>query len=313
MSESQQTDALHTPYKLNTHTPLANYSTSWNTPGTGVSGYYSTAFSPIQPHYSALATPKASSQLKRKSYGKENTPLPTDRRKRGKKSALTISDKVKLFHGFLKQELDWTFSEALFYTSQATTDLDFTDTALDLQDPRLKQWDTSRESITATLQHFFNGHVKYPPAKILECWYRHSYGRLERNSTSMYSTDAPYSDVKPVRAALTSFAAQIILKKLTREAESAIATSSGLHLSLSNKGLQREKKIEWRDIGALTFERAEDIITAHQPLLWDLVNKLAVRRPRNGDGVKSVRTKRPPHLVRLSQSKTWHHHIYEHD
>ncbi|KAF8166678.1 hypothetical protein BJ912DRAFT_1092378 [Pholiota molesta] len=301
MSESQQTNALHTPYKVTTHTPLANYSTSWNTPGTGVSGYYSAAFSPIPSNHSSRATPKNTSGSKRKAWGKENTPAPADRRKRGKITPLTISDKVKLFYGFIKHELDWTFSEALFYASQATADLDFSQTTLDAHDSRFNQWNISRESITATLQHFFNGNVKYPPAKILECWYKHPYGRLERDSPNMYSTDTPYSDLKPVRTALTSFAVQTVLKKLVKEAESAIATLSGLHLSLSNKR-HHEKKIEWRDIGALTFEHAQDIITMHQLLLWNLVNTLAARRPR--DRSRIVRTKRPPHLVAVNVIST---------
>ncbi|KAF8193655.1 hypothetical protein BJ912DRAFT_1091531 [Pholiota molesta] len=288
MSESQQNNALHTPYKVTTHTPLANYSTSWNTPGTGVSGYYSAAFSPIPSNHSSQATPRNNPKSKRKAWGKENTPAPADRRKRGKMSPLTISD---------KHELDWTFGEALFYASQATADIDFSQTTLDAHDSRFNQWNISRESITATLQHFFNGNVKYPPSKILDCWYRHSYGRLERNSPDMYTTNTPYTELKPIRPALTSFAVQIVLKKLVAEAESAVSTSSGLHLSLSDKR-HNEKKIEWRDVGALTFETAKEIITTHQPLLWNLVNTLATRRPRDNSMV--MRTKRPPHLVAVN-------------
>ncbi|KAF8191273.1 hypothetical protein BJ912DRAFT_295157 [Pholiota molesta] len=297
MSESQQNNALHTPYKVTTHTPLANYSTSWNTPGTGVSGYYSAPFSPIPSNHNSQATPQNTLRSKRKAWGKENTPATAERRKRGKMSPLTISDKVKLFYGFIKHELDWTLSEALFYASQPTTDLDFSQTTLDAHDSRFNHWNISRESITATLQHFFNGNVKYPPSKILDCWYRHPYGRLERDSPYMYTTNTPYTELKPIRPALTSFAVQIVLKKLVAEAESAVSTSSGLQLSLSDKR-HNEKKIEWRDVGALTFESAKEIITTHQPLLWNLVNTLASRRPR--DSSNAIRTKRPPHLVAVN-------------
>ncbi|KAF8163034.1 hypothetical protein B0H34DRAFT_672131 [Crassisporium funariophilum] len=135
------------------------------------------------------------------------------------------------------------------------------------------KWNLLRESITATLQHFFNGNVKYPPSKILDCWYRHPYGCLEQTSPEMYTTNTPYTELKPICPALTSSAVQIVLKKLVAEAESAVSTSSGLHLLLSNKR-HNKKKIKWRD---------------------DLVNTLATRRPRDNSMV--MRTKCPPHLV----------------
>ncbi|KAF9472792.1 hypothetical protein BDN70DRAFT_937918 [Pholiota conissans] len=261
MANSGQNSPPNTPYTANLPSSTTNFTSTWNSPGTGFSNYYSTPFSPTPSHFNARATLGTPVQSKRKFSGKENSHAVTDRNKRTKKPSLTISDKVKLFHGFLKNELQWSYSEALFYTSQATSSLDFNDSVLASADSRIQKWAVSRESITATLQHFFNGHVDYPPSKIIESWYKHPYGRLERESDEMYSTDTPYTDIKPVRPALSSFAAQAVLQKLTREADSAIATSSGLHLALSNKP-NSTKKIEWRDIGAMTFENAEGIIKA---------------------------------------------------
>ncbi|KAF8804624.1 hypothetical protein BYT27DRAFT_7259102 [Phlegmacium glaucopus] len=77
----------------------------------------------------------------------------------------------------------------------------------------------SCEQMAAVMQHFFNGDGKYPPAAIISNWMKHPYGRLHRESTEMFSTKPPYTNIKPVRAALTSFAVQIVQDKLVKEAE----------------------------------------------------------------------------------------------
>ena len=91
---------------------------------------------------------------------------------------------------------------------------------------------------------------------------------------------------------------QIVLNKIVREVEDAVATGSGLHLSLSKKS-RSTKAIEWKDVGALTFENTERIIKTHQPVLWNLINKVVARRSASG----SVRSKRPPHLVQFYSMK----------
>ncbi|KJA28108.1 hypothetical protein HYPSUDRAFT_801622 [Hypholoma sublateritium FD-334 SS-4] len=231
MASSGQNGPPNTPLRpvlFNISTPAH---VPWNTPGTGVSNYYSAPFSPTPASHEGRATPGTSAPVKRKYLGKENNSLNTDPKKRRKKQALTNSDKVQLFHGFIKTELQWSYSEAIFYTSQATSNFDFDSTSLSNNDPRSQKWGASRESITATLQHFYNGRTEHPPAKILHSWFTHPYGRHERESVDMYSTHTPYTELKPVRVALSSFAMQTILNKAVREVEAAIATTSGLHLS----------------------------------------------------------------------------------
>ena len=51
----------------------------------------------------------------------------------------------------------------------------------------------------------------------------------------MYSLLVSYTDIKPVRPALTSFAAQIIATRLGAEAEEAIKPENGLCVALSHK------------------------------------------------------------------------------
>ena len=49
----------------------------------------------------------------------------------------------------------------------------------------------------------------------------------------MYSLSEPYTNIKPLRPALTSFAPQLVEKKNLVKVESAIKPSSGLHISFS--------------------------------------------------------------------------------
>ena len=86
----------------------------------------------------------------------------------------------------------------------------------------------------------------------------------------------PYKDIGPVRAALSSFAAQTIAKKLLEEAEKAIQTDSGLHVTLSTKK-QAVKQIEWTDLGASTLQQTQRVIQKCQPLTWNLFTTLAAR------------------------------------
>lgn len=140
-------------------------------------------------------------------------------------------------------------------------------------------------------------------ASIIENWLKHPYGRLHRDSELMYSTTVPYSTIKPVRPALTSFAAQLVESKLVKEAEAAIMSSSGLHVSLSAKR-SAIRNVEWTDIGTTTMEQTQEILKAHQPLMWSLILKLASRPPRkNSQGVLAIRQKRPPELVSIMSDR----------
>jgi hypothetical protein len=82
----------------------------------------------------------------------------------------------------------------------------------------------------------------YSAGTILECWYLSSDGRVHEGLTedvSMYSTTSVYTSIKPARAALTAFAAQIIEKKLIQEARKAVQPRSGLHATSKKRGTQK--------------------------------------------------------------------------
>jgi len=77
----------------------------------------------------------------------------------------------------------------------------------------------------------------------------------------MYSTSTPYTEIKSVRAALTSFAVQVVHRRLVSEAKQAVKPSSSLHASAKKKGRQQ---VEWLDIG----EVGQTIRKHWQPLTW---------------------------------------------
>jgi hypothetical protein len=133
-------------------------------------------------------------------------------------------------------------------------------------------------------QHFIQGTGKYTAGMILECWLKSPDGRLSNVSESatdlMYSTaSTPYTNIKNVRAALTSFAVQIVHKKLIAEAKQAVKPSSGLHASAKKKATQQ---VEWSDIGAATVSQVAQIIKKHQPLTWHYMMSIAQPETRGG-------------------------------
>jgi len=268
------------------HTPAPN--------STGILPYYSAYRTPSTP---VTPTPGSTNCRGRKRKDKENL-LPTPVPRKRAKVDLTDMEKVKMFYGFIKEELGWSYGETLYKTSLSLADHNKNYKAA--IHPLAKQselkYHATDNQITSTVQHFFSGNGEYTPAKILSSWYQHPYGRLERESNLMFSTAVSYKDIGPVRPALSSFAAQTVAQKLFDEANRAIQTDSGLHVTLSTKK-HAAKRVEWTDLGATTLRQTQTIIQTYQPLTWDLFMKLATRPPRLRDGVKVVRTRRPPELV----------------
>ena len=55
----------------------------------------------------------------------------------------------------------------------------------------------------------------------------------------MYATTPVYTKIKPARAVLTAFAAQIVEKRLVQEARKAVRPQSGLHATSKKRGTQK--------------------------------------------------------------------------
>ncbi|TEB27480.1 hypothetical protein FA13DRAFT_1794859 [Coprinellus micaceus] len=110
-----------------------------------------------------------------------------------------------------------------------------------------------------TVSKFLKGETRYTPANIIQLWLVHPAGRLlyDEDRARMHSVDVPWTKIKPVRPALTSFASQKAIEKCVSEAKLAVKPTSGLHASARKNS---KHKLEWRDTGLTTFENAQEII-----------------------------------------------------
>ncbi|CAL1706858.1 unnamed protein product [Somion occarium] len=150
------------------------------------------------------------------------------------------------------------------------------------------------------VSYFLSGRDKngYTPTLIIHDWFRSADGCVAPDSEEsglMYSTTMPYTQIKGVRTGLSSFAAQIVQRKLVREAENAVNPNNGLHSSRSSPNCR--KKLQWTDIGAATLPHIEKIIREHQPLTVSLLLAVADRSHMRESLVKRVQTYRPPNMV----------------
>ncbi|KAJ7688815.1 hypothetical protein B0H17DRAFT_1331988 [Mycena rosella] len=160
--------------------------------------------------------------------------------------------------------------------------------------------DTKGDTIHRSPSHsqmvsiFLAGRGRKTVANIITQWMAHPDGRIPADSLNadlMYSTTVPYTEIKPVRAALTAFSTQIIGKKVGDEAESAVQLSSGLHVSIGSK--HPETKLRREDFGEKTIPRVQSVIEREQPVTLYLFNKIAMRKPRKREGVVIQRKMRP--------------------
>ena len=144
------------------------------------------------------------------------------------------AEKLDCFFAFLQEKLKWTFGELLYHSSKgrspgAKRKLGVDGKTLVTLNPKEVKRNTS------IVQHFMHGRGTYGPADILNNWMQHPYGADERHSDLMYSTSVPYLEIKPIRPALTAFAAQTVKAKMIHEAESTVKLSSGLHVAVTPK------------------------------------------------------------------------------
>ena len=266
------------------------------TPSTPIPTYpHFISSNPALVSYNFTTTPYALKQLLlAPKFGKENQPLsnvlPTLNseepvRKKQRQSygpRRNTTDKLATVFNAIR-DANWTLGEFLYYTFQTK----------DKNGQDVKR--TTQHSMYAT--QFLQGQTTYTPGIILECWYHSADGRVHgglAQEVPMYATTPVYMKIKPARAALTAFAAQIVEKKLVQEARKAVQPESGLHATSKRRGTQ---KVEWADVGASTVSHVEAIIKRCQPLTWRLLNRIAGEK--DVDGVPAVRKRRPTSTARI--------------
>ena len=143
---------------------------------------YSAFLTPSTP-----VTPTPDSNRGQKRKDKENL-LPTHIPSKKAKVDLTDLEKVRMFYGFIKEELGWTYGETLCKTSVSLANLNKNHKAALYSSEKRSElkYHATDNQITSTVQHFFGGKGEYTPAKIISSWYHHPYGRLERESDPMF-------------------------------------------------------------------------------------------------------------------------------
>ncbi|RXW12685.1 hypothetical protein EST38_g13172 [Candolleomyces aberdarensis] len=163
----------------------------------------------------------------------------------GTRRYLTIDDKLAIVFEAIKVKANWTFSEFIHYASKP---------------PKKDSGSDGRSQPHAqAVSKFLKGETTHTPADVLHAWDTHPYGNVwasreeDKNDPLMYSLSLPYTAIKPVRAALSLYAAQKCVKKLTAGASKAVQANNGLHASAKKNS---QHKLEWQEIGistALTF------------------------------------------------------------
>ena len=140
---------------------------------------------------------------------------------------------------------------------------------------------------------------------IVDCWYQSADGRASASgSIPLFATSPVYTEIKPARAGLSAFAAQIVESELVREAREVVKPKSGLHATSKKRGSQR---IEWVDIGASTVSQVAGIYKDVQSLTWHFMNKIAGKDDfEDGSGVvRAMKQRRPTEMVSLQP-----HYVY---
>ncbi|KAJ3753060.1 hypothetical protein EV360DRAFT_97172 [Lentinula raphanica] len=133
--------------------------------------------------------------------------------------------------------------------------------------------DFSRGSThSQAVEKFLGGRCQHHPGEIIHNWYSSPDGRLGENNDAaslMWSSCEPkYSQIKHIRACLTSFAAQICIEHAVRQAKNAVKPNN--------------------DIGSNTVSRVGDIFRTHEPFLYDFLSCVASGKI-DGDLVRKTR------------------------
>jgi hypothetical protein len=84
------------------------------------------------------------------------------------------------------------------------------------------------------------------------------------HSTDMYSVAIPYLEIRPVRAAMSSFAAQIVETRLLEEAQVGIDKDNGMHASIMSHN--EAGRVEWASIGTYSSHSSKSL-AAHAPCI----------------------------------------------
>ncbi|KAG1750427.1 uncharacterized protein EDB91DRAFT_1244005 [Suillus paluster] len=243
------------------------------------------------PSPSRVAAPQTPTPLKRSLPSDENSVpqfvLHSSSAKKARTNATSVPETngSKLAYILCAIEhVNWTLAEFLYHAFR----------------PPLKgDKSTSRTSSHAAyVQHFLRGRTKYTPADIIHAWFHSPDGILSENDPElnfMFAITPPYTDLKGVRPALSSFAAQTVKQKLVADIKHAVRPGNGLHVSFAPS--ESRQSSDWDDIGSMTVTKIEETLRKEQPLAMVLLEAIATGPQRKHRGKDTQRRIRPVRLV----------------
>ncbi|KAJ7267142.1 hypothetical protein C8J57DRAFT_1068065 [Mycena rebaudengoi] len=207
--------------------------------------------------------------------GPQDTPSPRGQTPKRPKPCYDTAEKLDQIFSLL-HSLDWTLGDFLFHT--------------------FAHQDEKNTHIPRSIRHgaivhpFLAGLTTHTVAEIIQSWLTSPDGRGFSDDT-LFQTDVPYLQIKPVRQALIAFAAQQCGLRLGQEVRRAVKPESGLHakVSMSQSALG---SIEWSDLGT-SIRQANQSLQTVQRLAVYLMNVIAEPTPRSRKGLIVVRKSRP--------------------
>ncbi|KIY48924.1 hypothetical protein FISHEDRAFT_42409 [Fistulina hepatica ATCC 64428] len=152
-----------------------------------------------------------------------------------------------------------------------------------------------RRKITSS---FLRGtQTTYHVSDILHLWWHDARGAGEEFCSDMFSGPSKsYTDIHPVRPAMSSFAYQIVLRELCVQAKRSTDPQSGLHVCLPTDRTARAKHVplaQWSDFGITTHAKTQKVFQTYEPLLWGILTAVSTTAIRKSATVVALRSRRP--------------------
>lgn len=166
--------------------------------------------------------------------------------------------------------------------------------------------DQRHESFVAK---FLKGQSTYSLGDIVRLIMQHRSAQASRGSNAWndrFSFTKPSCDITMAEPYMTTFALELVGKRLLSEMRNVARGSSGLHGS--SRGGKGRAKLHWSDISPMTVETVAKVFREKAPLTSYIMLQLASPRPTaNQYGDRATRsTQRPPELVRPELISTAH-------
>lgn len=225
------------------------------------------------------------------------------KQKSQRRSPRTDDEKLDEVLKYIQDNLNWSLGQFLYFLFRVEDD--------DGEEVH------RRHRHAAAVSKFLRGQSTYTAAKILNAWLRTPDGipKTSEEHAQMYQVGIPYLNIRLVRPAITSFAAQAVLSRLVKEQNTVVKPENGLHAARP-KRLQVDGR-KYNAISPRMFEEVMVALQSHQPLAWSLLGRLS--EPKAHNGVISTRTFRPPeqvsatYLCILTLTRHWHTLIQDYD